>query len=132
MRETSGAPPARFSSLSPKARNNGSNKAMSENDKWAWFSDEDATPALFKPEPSSSKTDTPGLRLDIMAPDAALTPAGSASLGKAVALHLEGKSEAAVKELLSAIEGGENLAELHAALGHIQFELKQFDAASKN
>src|ERR1700730_57601 len=105
---------------------------MSENDKWAWFSDEDATPALFKPEPSSSRTDTPGLRLDIMAPDAALTPAGSASLGKAVALHLEGKTEAAVKELLSAIEGGENLAELHAALGHIQFELKQFDAAANN
>src|SRR5579859_3356881 len=105
---------------------------MSENDKWAWFSDEDATPALFRPEPSSSKTELPGLRLDILGPDAALTPAGSASLGKAVALHLEGKTEAALKELLSAIEGGENLAELHSGLGHIQFELKHFDEAGQS
>src|SRR5580692_10258236 len=105
---------------------------MSENDKWAWFSEEDAIPALLRPEPSSSKTDPVGLRLDIMAPDTAKIPAGSASLGKAIALHLEGKTEAALKELLSAIEGGENLAELHSAMGHIQFELQQFDDAGKS
>src|SRR5580704_1353312 len=105
---------------------------MSENDKWAWFSDEDAIPALLRPEPSGSKADLAGLRLDIIAPAAAKTPAGSASLGKAVALHLEGKTEAALKELLTAIEGGENLAELHSAMGHIQFELQQFDDAGKS
>jgi hypothetical protein len=43
---------------------------MSENDKWAWFSDEDPIPALLKAEPSNSKTDPVGLRLDILAPDA--------------------------------------------------------------
>src|SRR3982074_3183211 len=105
---------------------------MSENDKWAWFSDEDPIPALLKAEPSNSRTDPVGLRLDIVAPDAPKTPAGSASLGKAVALHLEGKTDAAVKELLSAIEGGETLAELHSAPGHIQFELQQFDNAGKS
>src|SRR6267143_6945934 len=105
---------------------------MSENDKWAWFSDEDPIPALLKVEPSNSKTEAVGLRLDILAPDAVKTPAGSASLGKAVALHLEGKTEAALKELSSAIEGGENLAELHAAMGHIQFELQRYDDAAKS
>src|SRR5260370_37153954 len=100
---------------------------MSENDnQWAWFSEEEAIPALLRPEPSNSKSDPVGLRLDIMPLDAAKMPAGSASLGKAGALHLEGKTDAALKELLSAIEGGENLAELHLATGHIQFELQQF------
>src|SRR6266404_223990 len=105
---------------------------MSENDKWAWFSDEDPIPALLKAEPSNSKTDPVGLRLDILAPDAVKTPAGSASLGKAVALHLEGKTDAALKELRSAIEGGENLAELHSSMGHIQFELQHFEEAGKS
>src|SRR5204863_9149201 len=55
-----------------------------------------------------------------------------ASLGKAVGLHLQGKTEAALKELSSAIEAGENLAELHGAMGHIQFELRRFDDAAKS
>ena len=104
---------------------------MSDNDKWVWASDDEPIPALFRPEPSTSKTDT-GLRLDLMAPGAAKTPAASASLGKAVALHLEGKTEVALKELAAAIDGGENLAELHAAMGHIQFELQRFDDAAKS
>src|SRR5712691_702564 len=105
---------------------------MSENDKWAWFSEEDQVPALFRPEPSTSRTDALGLHLDIVAPDAAKTPAGSAALGKAIALHLDGKTEAAIKELLSAIEGGDNLAELYSALGHIQFELQRFSDAAQS
>src|SRR5260370_8623845 len=96
---------------------------MSENDnQWAWFSEEEAIPALLRPEPSNSKSDPVGLRLDIMPLDAAKTPAGSASLGKAVALHLEGKTDAALKELLAAIEGGENLATLPSATRHTPFE----------
>src|SRR5260370_3910276 len=106
---------------------------MSENDnQWAWFSEEDPIPALLRPEPSNSKSDPVGLRLDIMPLDAAKTPAGSASLGKAVALHLEGKTHAALKERLSAIEGGENLSELHSATRHIQFELQQLAQAAKS
>src|SRR5207248_10379979 len=82
--------------------------------------------------PTRRSSDLIGLRLDIVAPDVAKTPAGSASLGKAVALHLEGKTDAALKELASAIEGGENLAELHGAMGHIQFELQRFADAAKS
>src|SRR5438093_7861895 len=104
---------------------------MSDNEKWVWSNDEDPIPALFRPEPSSSKTDA-GLRLDLMSPEAAKTPAASATLGKAVALHLQGKTEAALKELSSAIGGGENLAELHAAMGHIQFELQRFEDAARS
>ena len=35
---------------------------MSDNDKWVWASDDEPIPALFRPEPSTSKTD-PSLRL---------------------------------------------------------------------
>src|SRR5258707_15600051 len=101
------------------------------NDKWVWSNEDDPIPALFRPEPSTSKTD-PGLHLDLIALETAKTPAASASLGNAVALHLEGKTEAALKELSSAIDGGENLAELHAAMGHIQFELQRYDDAAKS
>src|SRR2546427_2065842 len=104
---------------------------MSDNDKWVWSNEDDPIPALFRPEPSTSKAD-PGLRLDLMAPETARTPSASASLGKAVALHLEGKTDAALKELSSAIDGGENFAELHAAMGHIQFELQRYDDAAKS
>src|SRR5205823_11869582 len=101
------------------------------NDKWVWSNEDDPIPALFKPEPSTSKTDS-GLHLDLMPPETSRTPATSASLGNAVALHLEGKTEAALKELSAAIDGGENLAELHAAMGHIQFELQRYDDAGKS
>src|SRR5882724_236919 len=117
MRETSAASPAQSNSHSPKARssrhaNHTELKNMSENDKWVWSSDEEPIAALFRPEPSTSKTDAV-LRLDPIAPDMAKIPAASASLGKALALHLVGKAEAALKELAGAIDGGENLAELH-------------------
>src|SRR5882762_930013 len=104
---------------------------MSENDKWVWSNDDEPIPALFRPEPSTSRADL-GLHLDLIALETAKNPADSARLGKAVALHLEGKTEAALKELSSSIEGGENLAELHAALGHIQFELQRYDDAAKS
>src|SRR5437763_17211347 len=103
---------------------------MSDNEKWAWFTDDDPVPSLFRPEPSTSKSDSQGLRLDLLPAGAAKIPAASEALGKAIALHLEGKTDLAVKELTVAITGGENLSELYSALGHIQFELKRFvDAA---
>ena len=53
---------------------------MSENEKWAWFTDDDPSPALFRPEPSTSKADSQGLRLDIIPAGAAKTPNVTASL----------------------------------------------------
>ena len=55
----------------------------------------------------------------------------SPSLARAVALHLEGKRKEALKELNSAIENGEETAEVFAAKGHVQFELEQYDDAMK-
>src|SRR5881394_3547876 len=105
---------------------------MSENEKWAWFTDDDPSPALFRPEPSTSKADSQGLRLDIIPAGAAKTPAASEALWKAIALHLEGKTDLALKELTAAIAGGDSPAELYSALGHIQFELKKFADAAQS
>jgi len=52
------------------------------------------------------------------------------TLAKAVSLHLEGKLETAARLLAKAIEGGENDASLLSALGHIQYELRDFEAAA--
>ncbi len=54
----------------------------------------------------------------------------TSALGRAVALHLEGKLKEALKELDGAIERGESSAEVHSARGHIQFELEQFEEAA--
>ena len=45
--------------------------------------------------------------------------AASRTLGKAVALHLEGKLKEALTELDHAIETGEGTAEIHSARGHV-------------
>ena len=55
----------------------------------------------------------------------------SASLARAVSLHLEGKRKEALRELNTAIENGEQSADIYAAKGHIQFELEQYDDAIK-
>ena len=55
----------------------------------------------------------------------------SSSLARAVSLHLEGKRKEALRELNSAIENGEQGADIYAAKGHIQFELEQYDDAVK-
>ena len=52
------------------------------------------------------------------------------TLSKAVSLHLEGKLEPAVRLLSKAIEGGEKEAGLYTALGHIQYEMRDFDGAA--
>ena len=55
----------------------------------------------------------------------------SPALARAVSLHLEGKRKEALRELNTAIENGEETAEMLAAKGHIQFELEQYDDAIK-
>src|ERR1700721_2058672 len=57
--------------------------------------------------------------------------AASPALARSVALHLEGKRKEALREINTAIESGEETAEILAAKGHVQFELEQFDDAVK-
>ena len=59
--------------------------------------------------------------------------AGSQShLARAVTLHLAGKREEALKQLQRAIAANEASAEIYRAMGHIQFELGNFDEAAKS
>ncbi len=53
------------------------------------------------------------------------------TLSKAVSLHLEGKLEGAAKLLFKAVEDGERDPGLFAALGHIQYEMHDYEAASQ-
>jgi tetratricopeptide (TPR) repeat protein len=52
------------------------------------------------------------------------------TLARAVSLHLEGKREAAANTLTQAIDGGERDPALFSALGHIQYELRDYRAAA--
>src|SRR4051794_19279380 len=54
----------------------------------------------------------------------------SRTLSKAVSLHLEGKLESAAHLLSKAIEDGEKEPGLFSALGHIQYEMRDFEGAS--
>mgnify|MGYP003704877849 CR=1 FL=1 len=56
-------------------------------------------------------------------------PPVSPALARAVSLHLEGKHKDALRELNTAIENGEESAEIYSAKGHLQFELEQFEEA---
>src|SRR4051794_32671569 len=53
----------------------------------------------------------------------------SRTLSKAVSLHLEGKLESAARTLSKAIDDGEKEPGLFSALGHIQYEMRDFDGA---
>src|ERR1022692_2968653 len=55
----------------------------------------------------------------------------SKTLSKAVSLHLEGKLEGAGRLLLKAIEDGERDPALYAALGHVQYEMRDYEAAAE-
>src|ERR1700686_2397883 len=55
----------------------------------------------------------------------------SSVLARSVALHLEGKRKEALRELNTAIQGGEESVGILAAKGHIQFEMEQYDDAVK-
>ena len=59
--------------------------------------------------------------------DAAAAAQASPALARAVSLHLEGKHKDALKELNTAIENGDERAEIYAAKAHILFELDQFE-----
>jgi tetratricopeptide (TPR) repeat protein len=56
----------------------------------------------------------------------------SPALARAVSLHLEGKHKDALKELNTALENGEESAEIYSAKGHLQFELEQFEDSVKS
>src|SRR3954467_4405800 len=53
----------------------------------------------------------------------------SRTLSKAVSMHLEGKLESAAHLLGKAIEDGEKEPGLFSALGHIQYEMRDFEGA---
>src|SRR5260370_10449167 len=53
-------------------------------------------------------------------------------LARAVTLHLAGKREEAIKQLQRAIAANEASAEIYRAMGHIQFELGNFEEAAKS
>ena len=53
------------------------------------------------------------------------------TLSKAVSLHLEGKLEGAARLLAKAIDDGERDMGLYAALGHIQYEMHDYEAAAR-
>src|SRR5579863_2331274 len=57
--------------------------------------------------------------------------AASPALARSVSLHLEGKRKEALREINTAIENGDESAEILAAKGHVQFELEQYDDAIK-
>ena len=52
------------------------------------------------------------------------------TLSKAVSLHLEGKLESAARLLSKALDDGERDAGLYSALGHIQCEMQDYQAAA--
>src|SRR3954454_25024832 len=55
----------------------------------------------------------------------------SKTLSKAVGLHLEGKLEPAARLLVKAIEDGESDIGLYSALGHIQYEMRDYASAAR-
>src|SRR4051794_34928726 len=57
---------------------------------------------------------------------------GSSALAKAVSLHLEGKRQEALQELKGAVSHTGETAEFCSAMGHIQFELEQYEDAAKS
>src|SRR5258708_36864484 len=50
---------------------------------------------------------------------------------KAASLQLTGKVEEALAELCGARDAGRGSPKLYCAIGHLQFELRQFEAAAK-
>src|SRR6476619_4405320 len=56
---------------------------------------------------------------------------GGDYLARAVALHLAGKRDEALQQLQKAIAAKEASAEIYRAMGHIQFEMANYEEASK-
>src|SRR5690349_14009360 len=52
------------------------------------------------------------------------------TLSRAVSLHLEGKLEGAARLLAKAIESGERDPGLYSALGHIHYEMRDYEGAA--
>ena len=51
------------------------------------------------------------------------------AMARAVSLHLDGKTKEALIELDNAVTNGADMAEIHSARGHVQFELEMYDEA---
>ena len=81
--------------------------------------------------PKARKEDPKGAAATAQAPANGQSGSSSA-LAKAVSLHLEGKRKEALQELKGAIAGGNESAEVYSAIGHIQFELEQYEDAAKS
>src|SRR5215471_16882249 len=62
----------------------------------------------------------------LLKPQKATNPA----LARAVSLHLEGKLEAALKELTDSAKSGKLEPFLYTAIAHIQYELHEFEQAA--
>ena len=56
----------------------------------------------------------------------------SHALARAVSLHLEGKPAEALTELYAAVNRGEKDGEIYSSLGHIHFQMGQFDEAANS
>src|SRR2546423_271250 len=60
-----------------------------------------------------------------------MTPSLSESMIHAASLQIAGKTEEALAELCRAQEAGHCSARLSGAIGHLQFELRRYDAAAR-
>ena len=64
------------------------------------------------------------------APEAQIGERAGRALSTAVSLHLEGNLEKAAKVLKNAIEGGAREPALYSALGRVQYEMHDYEAAA--
>src|SRR5579872_5998764 len=78
------------------------------NDQWLWFVDNELVEALARTDALDAKSEK--------------RPVQSATLAKALALNMDGKTE-------QAMEAGENLPELLWTKAHLEFQLSHFDQA---
>ena len=85
------------------------------NDQWLWFVDDELVDALAKHDTLDSQSEK--------------RPVQSAALSKALSLNMEGKTEQALREILTAIEEGEVLPELDWTKAHLEFQLGKYDDA---
>src|SRR5947209_19104267 len=60
------------------------------------------------------------------------TPSPQGHLARAVALHLAGNREEALRQLEAALKAGETSAEIYRAMGHIQFEMGSYEDSGQS
>ena len=87
-------------------------------DQWLWFADSELVDALARHDTLDSQSEK--------------RPVQSSALAKALSLNMEGKTEQALREIRSAIEGGEKLPELDWTKAHLEFQLGQYEEALRD